>query len=201
MIQTVIFDLGKVLIPFDFNRGYQAMEKLCGIAACDIPARIATTDLVQRFETGLVSAEDFVEQLSRQLGMNIGYDRFCDLWSSIFLPEPLLPESMIEGLRRRHRVLLLSNTNAIHFEMIRDRYPILNHFDDFVLSYQVRAMKPSPAIFREAFVRARCRPEEIFFTDDIGAYVEAARKEGMDAVQFLSREQIEQEMRARGIAW
>ncbi len=201
MIKTVIFDLGKVLIPFDFNRGYQALENLCAYRAAEIPTRIAATNLVERFETGLISPEDFVEQLSTVLQLRIDYDRFCQIWSSIFLKETLVPESLLEGLRKRYRLLLLSNTNAIHFAMVRESYPLLRHFDDFVLSYEVKAMKPSPSIYREAIARAGCRAEECFYTDDIPAYVEAARREGIDAVQFQSRAQLEQELSARGISW
>lgn len=201
MIKTVIFDLGKVIIPFDFKRGYQGLEKVCGYPAAEIPRRLATTDLVQRFESGLVEPKDFVDELSRMLDLRVDYDQFCQIWSSIFLPDPLIPESLLEGLSKRYRLLLLSNTNAIHFGMLEQSYPLLRHFHHMVLSYRVRAMKPSPAIFREAIARAECRPEECFFTDDIAEYVAAAKREGMDAVQFESRAQIEQELLARGIRW
>lgn len=201
VIRTVIFDLGKVLIPFDFSRGYRALEKHCSYPAAEIPKRIAATDLVPRFETGLVEPQDFVAQLSRMLDLRITYQQFCEIWSSIFLPDPLIPESMLAGLGARYRLLLLSNTNAIHFGMIRESYPMLRHFDDFVLSYEVRAMKPAPAIYQEAIARAGCRPEECFFTDDIPAYVEGARKQGMDAVAFQSVAQLERELEARGIRW
>ena len=201
MIKTVIFDLGKVLIPFDFTRGYRGLEKLCGVPAAEIPRRLASTDLVHRFESGLVEPEDFVAELSRVLDLHVSYDQFCEIWSSIFLPDPLIPESLLAGIRQRFRLLLLSNTNAIHFEMLERTYPLLGQFHDKVLSYRVRAMKPSPAIYREAIARAACRPEECFFTDDIADYVAAAQREGMDAVQFESRAQIERELLARGIRW
>ena len=58
---------------------------------------------------------------------------------------------MLEGLRRRYHLVLVSNTNALHFEMIRETYAhLLRHFDDLVLSYEVRAMKPQPEIFQAA---------------------------------------------------
>ncbi|MGA2739999.1 MAG: HAD family phosphatase [Bryobacteraceae bacterium] len=201
MIKTVIFDLGKVLIPFDFSRGYQAMEQYCGYPAAEIPKRIATTDLVHRFETGLVEPRDFVEQLSRMLDLRVTYEQFCEMWSCIFLPDTLVPESLLAGIGARYRLLVLSNTNAIHFEMVRQSYPMLRHFHDLVLSYEVKAMKPSPAIYREAIARAQCRPEECFYTDDIPAYVEGARRAGIDAVQFESCAQLERELAARGIRW
>jgi putative hydrolase of the HAD superfamily len=201
MIRTLIFDLGKVIIPFDFSRGYRAMEGLCGLPAADIPRRIGTTDLVIRFETGLVAPEDFVRELSDLLGLRVGYDQFCEIWSSIFLPDTLIPEAMLEALARRYRLLLLSNTNAIHFGMIRERYPFVRHFHDLVLSHEVKAMKPSPLIYQEAIARAGCSAAECFFTDDIAAYVEGARKQGIDAEQFVSLEKLEKDLRARGVEW
>jgi len=201
VIKTVIFDLGRVLIPFDFSRGYRAMEQYCAYPAAEIPKRIAATDLVHRFETGLVEPHDFVAELTRELNLQIDYHRFCEIWSSIFLPETLVPESLVAGIGARYRMLVLSNTNAIHFDMVRQSYPIIRHFHDLVLSYEVKAMKPSPAIYREAIARAQCRPEECFFTDDIAAYVEGARREGIDAVQFQSCAQLERELTARGIRW
>lgn len=201
MIKTVIFDLGKTLIPFDFGRGYRAMEQLCGIPAADIPGRIATTGLVNRFEQGLVEPRDFVGQLSGILQMTIEYEVFCEIWSSVFMPDPLIPETLLDALHRRYRLLLLSNTNAIHYPMLVEKYPLLSRFDAAVLSYEVKALKPSPAIYRAAIEHAQCRPEECFYTDDIAAYVEGARRMGMQAAQFLSLEQIEREMRERGIGW
>lgn len=201
MIKTVIFDLGKVLIPFDFMRGYQGLEGVCNLSVAEIRRRIVSTDLVQRFETGLVEPADFVAQLSRMLDLHIGYDQFCQIWSSIFLPDPLIPESLLVGLSRRYRLLLLSNTNAIHFAMLERNYPLLRHFHDRILSHVVRAMKPSPAIYRAAIASAGCAPDEIFFTDDIADYVAAAKREGIDAVQFESSAQIERELRARGVQW
>jgi glucose-1-phosphatase len=200
-IKTVIFDLGKVLIPFDFSRGYLGMEKLCKYPAAEIRERIRATDLVYRFETGLVEPQDFVAQLSGLLDLRSSYAEFCEIWSSIFLPDPLIPESMLAGLKARYRLLLLSNTNAIHFEMVRQNYPMLRHFDDFVLSYEVRAMKPAPAIYQAAIERSLCTAQECFYTDDIPQFVEGARALGIDAVCFESRGQLERELALRGIEW
>jgi putative hydrolase of the HAD superfamily len=82
--------------------------------------------------------------------------------------------------------------------MVKEAYPLLRHFDDYVLSYEVGAAKPEAKIYQEAIARAQCDPEECFFTDDMAVNVEAARAHGMDAVQFLSAEQLERELRARG---
>ena len=201
MIKTIIFDLGGVIVPFDIKLGYARLAPLCGCATEEIPRKLRSTDLVTRFETGQLSSEQFVEELSGMLSMRITYDQFCGIWNCIFLPGTLVPESLLRGLSGRYRMLLLSNTNALHFSMVEAHYPLIRHFHHKVLSYEVGAVKPSPRIYEEAIAHAGCDPEECFFTDDVLPYVEGARRAGIDAVQFQSVPQLERELRARGIQW
>lgn len=200
MIKTLIFDLGNVIIPFDFGRAYARVEQLTGLDPATIRSRIGGSDLPERLECGRIAPEPFVEELSAVLGFPIGYAEFCELWSSIFFPETLLPESLFESLKGRFRLLVLSNTNPMHFGRIRESYPLVRHFDHYVLSYEVGALKPEPLIYREAIRHARCEPGECFFTDDIPAFVDGARREGIDAVQFKGFEQLREDLQARGIA-
>lgn len=72
MIKTILFDLGNVIVPFDFKRAYSRLAPLCGCAPADLPARMRrSTDLITRFETGSVPAEQFVEEFSAALGLQI----------------------------------------------------------------------------------------------------------------------------------
>jgi glucose-1-phosphatase len=196
--KAVILDLGRVLVYFDFAHAYRVFEGFCPCPAADMSKRLFTTDLVQRHETGRLEPRDFHARFSELLGLDLEYGRFCEIWGSIFT-HALLPESLLESLASRYRLILLSNTNPIHFETIRAKYPHLKHFHDLVLSYEVGAMKPDPAIYRAAIERAGCRPEECFYADDIPEFVEGGRRAGLDAVQFESREQLEEELRTRSI--
>jgi glucose-1-phosphatase len=199
VIKTVLFDLGNVIIPFDFKPAYARLAEHCSCKPEEIHSRIRATGLVAPFEKGEIAAEPFVRDLSAALGLNLSYREFCDWWSGIFLAEPLVPEALLEDLGSRVRLLALSNTNPIHFAMLQQAYPLLRHFDGYVLSYEVGAAKPEAKIYREAIARAQCGPEECFFTDDLAVNIEAAREHGMDAVQFLSADQLERELRARGL--
>lgn len=199
MIKALLFDLGNVLVAFDFKRGYRALESLSPYSAEEIPRRISHAALVHPYERGEISSPEFFRRLSEALELKIPYDRFCDLWSTIFLPEPVLPEELLAGLRRRYRTVLVSNTNEIHFQMIHRTYGVIRHFDARVLSYEVGAMKPDERIFEEAVRRASCRPEECFYTDDVMEFVDAGRSFGLDAVQFQGQEQLEEELRERGV--
>jgi FMN phosphatase YigB (HAD superfamily) len=200
MHKTIIFDLGKVLVPFDFKIGYRALEGACPHKAEEIPRRIAETGLVERLEKGLIEPQEFVRRLSEALELRLEYADFCRAWSSIFYGQ-LLADTFLESLAARYRMLLLSNTNVIHWEMIRENYPMIRHFHDRILSFEIHSMKPEAEIFQAAVERAGCLPEECFFTDDIADNVEAAKRAGLDAVQFQSAAQLEEEMARRGIRW
>jgi len=201
MVKTIIFDLGNVIVPFDFKRAYARIEGLSPFAAAEIPLRLRGTDLVQRFETGRVGAEGFVTEVSQILELKTTHEEFLEVFNCIFLPGALLPEALLIGLRERYRLLLLSNTNPIHFETIERAYPLLRHFHDRVLSYQVGARKPSARIYEEALLRAAWDAGECVFFDDVAAYVDGARAAGIDAVQFQSAGQVEEELRRRGVRW
>ena len=200
MHKAIVLDLGKVLIPFDFQRGYEALARACRYPAEEVRQRIKATGLVTPFETGLIEPDDFVKRLSNALQLSMDYTDFCRAWSSIFYGQ-LIPDDMVAALAARYRLLLLSNTNAIHFRMIQENYPVLRHFHGFVLSYEVRAMKPDARIYQAAIDLARCPAEECFFADDIEQNVAGAKAVGMDAVRFESLAQLEREFKSRGITW
>lgn len=199
MIRAVLFDLGRVLVPFDFTRGYEPLSRLSGLTHEEIRSRFLASGLVVALESGQIAPESFVASANRLLGLQLSYEEFAAIWSRIFLPETLVPETLVERVRSQRRTVLLSNTNAIHYSMLKERYSILRHFDGYCLSHEVGAMKPDPRIYQRAVELAQCRPEECFFTDDIAEYVEGARHAGIDAVQFQSAAQIAEELRARGI--
>ena len=200
-VRTVIFDLGNVIVPFDIGRGYAALRAHCRHSPAEIAGLVRATGFVPQLEAGQLSPQDFVHRFSETLGLDIGYERFCELWNGIFLPGEIVPDALLAGLHRRYRLLALSNTNAIHFAAVRRQYPILKHFDDCVLSFEVGAAKPDPRIYKVALDRAGCLPGECFFTDDVPSYVEAAQRLGMDAVRFESVPQLERDLAARGIEW
>ena len=195
MIKALIFDLGGVIVPLDFARGYATIASLCPYSAEEISRRIEQTGLMEPFEMGKVPPREFARKISQVLELRVSFEEFCEIWGSIFPPHTLIPESMLEALRGCCRLLLLSNTNAIHFPLARRKYALLRHFDDSVLSYELGVMKPSPEIYREAVARAGCRAGECFFTDDVAENVEAAKREGLNGAQFLSADQLREELR------
>ncbi|MCL4794616.1 MAG: HAD family phosphatase [Bryobacteraceae bacterium] len=201
MIETIIFDMGRVLIHFDFDRAYARMTGLSGLTTAEMRDRLRAAGVVHEYECGQIESRDFVKRVNEALGITLEFDEFREIWMSIFFEETLIPESFLEALRSRYRLVLLSNTNEMHYTMLEERFPILRHFDAYTLSYKVGAMKPERRIYADAVAKAGCAPARCFFTDDIPEYVEGARRFGIDAVQFQGFTALQAELRARGVAW
>lgn len=199
MIRALLFDMGNVLIPFDIHRGYGALAAHSGLPAAEVADRIRESGLYNLYESGQLETDEFLDRFSQLLGLRLSLAEFREVWNSIFLPETATSEELIRQLKERYRLVLLSNTNELHYGWLRERYPILDHFDDYTLSYEEKAMKPDERIYRAAVSKAGFAPAECFFTDDIERYVEAARGFGIDAETFTGEANLRRHLGTRGI--
>lgn len=199
MIRTVILDLGGVIVPLDFAASYAKLSAVSGMPLQQVESRIKATPLLVEYESGRLTSAEFREAFSKEFGFAAGEAEFADLWCSLFPDHAVIPPVWLSEIRRQKRLLLLSNTNEIHFERLLQQRPYLADFDHHIVSYKARAMKPDPAIYRAALEHAGCPAEECFFTDDVLKYVEGARAAGIDAEQFLSPEKLRNDLQARGI--
>ncbi|MGE0755973.1 MAG: HAD-IA family hydrolase, partial [Pirellulaceae bacterium] len=105
--------------------------------------------------------------------------------------------------RAGHRLGILSNTNEIHWRFVsQGRYTIIRDaFPVTALSYELRSMKPEPAIYQAAADLAGVAPGDIFYTDDRPENVAGALAAGFDAVQYESPVQLAADIRRRGVRW
>lgn len=200
-VKAVIFDLGRVIIPFNFDLGYRELHRLTGLDTADIRQRIGATGLVNQFEMGLIEPAPFVAGIAQALGITMSVEQFSVIWNSIFLKETLIPEKMLLRLKQRYRLLLLSNTNAIHFAGLEQDYPLLRHFHEHVLSFRVQSMKPDAFIYLHAAKLAGVPAAECLFIDDLPENVVGAQAVGMQALLFQGRMQLEQDFERLGVIY
>jgi putative hydrolase of the HAD superfamily len=200
MIKVICFDLGKVIVDFDYGAVIQEILKWTPVPASEVTGFLSSNSLINDYETGRISTADFYQRVCRGLELDVPLDTFKSLWVSMFLPVPLIAEPFLKTLKERYRLILLSNTNEIHFGFLEERFRILGHIEDRVLSYQVGCMKPEPRIYHIAVAKSGARPEEILFTDDREENIEAARQLGIQAIRFQSEQQLRREMDLLGLA-
>lgn len=190
MIKTFIFDLGKVIVPFDHEIGIKTLETRSGFAADEIRSHLFGAENINAYQTGKISSQAFFDSIKKTFNVEMEFADFGGIWNSSFSLEPIVGEEIIGKLTENYRLLVLSDTNELHFDFILENFPVLRHFDDYVLSYKAGYLKPSSEIFKIAVEKAASKPEECVFIDDIESNAEGAKKAGLRGIHFVSPEQL-----------
>jgi putative hydrolase of the HAD superfamily len=184
-LRAFIFDIGNVLLRFDFRL---ALQKL---AQDHDPAAEAILDMLEpvklAYEGGQITRADFQTQVREILSYTGSDAEFISAWEDIFTENEPMTE-VVRRLHGRYPLYLLSNTSDIHVDFIFRRYPVFGLFTDAVYSYKVRASKPERAIYETAVRQFGVNPAETLFIDDLLPNVEAARSVGLRAHHYHSSE-------------
>lgn len=197
MIDTVLLDLGNVLLFHDNELLRRRIGEWCGIPPHEVD-RCLGPDFWADLNVGRLRGEALRERACMALGVALSAADFHALFNCHFtVHEAVLP--LVEGLLGRVKVGLLSNTNSEHAAWFLPRLPLLRRFDAVLLSHEVGHAKPDPAFYLEGLRRLRAAPETTAFFDDIPAYVEAARALGIRAEQFTDAATFGRQLTALGL--
>ncbi len=198
-IDAVIFDLGGVLVHVDETRALERFAVRTGRTAPDVADYFRRTSHATEFSLGKLTRRRFYEVVAKDLNFDGGYEEFAQIWSEVFLPiEPMV--TLAESLKTRLPRVILSNTNALHMDYIVEHYPWINDFDAQVLSHEVGLLKPDPAIYELTLRRCGLQAPRAVFIDDLAANVEAARRVGLQGIQYQSADQVRAELTKLGLA-
>jgi FMN phosphatase YigB (HAD superfamily) len=195
----IYFDLGKVLIDFSFEQMCRQMGRAAGIEPGQVQAVLAA-GLQTDYETGRLDSRAAHEVFCRETGTRPDFEAFSLACNDIFAPIDSMLPVVAQLYQAGYRLGILSNTCEGHWNHCLRRYTTLREFFSvYALSFQIGAAKPSAAIFCNAAELAGCRPEEIFYTDDIPGHVAGARGAGLDAVVYTSTAELVTELRKREV--
>jgi len=198
-IKTFLFDLGNVLLFFSHERMCDQIGRLCGKSGQEIRELLIETEQHLIYERGEITEDEFHQWFQEATGSAIALPDLRRAAGDIFEEnESMFP--VLDQLKRRgYRLVLLSNTNASHIEFIRQKYNVLERFDELILSYEAGAVKPDSRIFAEAIRRIECAPHECFYSDDIPEYVERGRTFGLRAEVYTDTGSFLTHIRQLGI--
>lgn len=199
------FDLGNVLLSFSHERMCSQMAEVAGVSPelvrhALFEAKGSDRSVQWRFERGDLNVLAVYDHFCETLGVEPNRDELFAAGRDIF---EVIEESVaiIEQLAATgHRLGIMSNTNPLDWEFVTSgRYPFLNNaFEKYVLSFEVRAMKPEAAIYEHAAKLADAEPGQVFFTDDRQENVDGALAAGLDATLFTTPAKLRDDLKARG---
>lgn len=185
-IKTIIFDFGGVLVNLDKQACINAFKDL-GVK--DIEKYVneySQSGLLLDLEKGLISAQEFRETIKQMSSKEITDEQIDAAWKAFLLDIPNYKLSFIRELRKKFRVVLLSNTNIIHMNSAKEHYFSKNGFsiDDYFhrcyLSYEIGMVKPSREIFEFILQEERISGQECLFLDDGETNIQIASELGIN---------------------
>ena len=188
-IKGVIFDFGGVIHSFDFGMFFRSLGGWTDRTFGEMSSLVAGSGLPRKYELGEISSWEFYHGTANLCGLRVTEEEFVRAFVAIFTPiEPTI--CLIRSLSRSYRLGLLSNTNEWHFERHIRSVEIFSLFDAVTLSFQVRAMKPAEAIYRDMLEKIGFPPEECVFVDDLEENVVGARRMNLHAIHYTDHERL-----------
>jgi HAD superfamily hydrolase (TIGR01509 family) len=196
-IEAFIFDLFGVLISFDDNHVYERIAQHCPDPATlsAIQGLVSNEDLIR----GRMSLAELHAALVAAHGLTLSLEAFEGLWLLPYsAPEPGMGE-LVRGLAQRYRLVLLSNVDRYYWEMLYACHPELGHFDVRLLSWELGAAKPEPAVFARAVEAAGVPAPACLLIDDKAQNVAAAKRAGLQAYRYVGMADLCAELKALGV--
>jgi putative hydrolase of the HAD superfamily len=197
MKRTIFFDLGNVLVFFSHQKMITQVARYC-----NLDLELVETTMKRHgdlYARGDVDSQAVYKEFCKLSQKNLHFGTLMRAMGDIFQPNDPVIEIAIELKKNGHRLFLLSNTCDAHFTFASSQFPFLKHFDGYILSYQVGALKPEKKIYEKALEIAGCEKKDCFYTDDILDYIETARSLDIDAEQYKTPSDLIHHLNARNL--
>lgn len=197
-MKTIIFDFGNVVGFFDHGRTLDKLLPHSPLTKQAMFAAVYESELEDQIERGGLPVSVFLQSVHELWQLRCDVDFMAAAVSDIFWPNPEVCD-LIPQLARNHRILLGSNTNAIHSgQFITQFAEVFRHFDSLVLSHEIGTRKPDAEFFLHCHGLADARPEECVFVDDLVPNIEGARAIGFHGIVYRPQENLADQLRGLG---
>ena len=190
-LKAIIFDLGKVVFDLSFDRVYEHWAHSSGRHFEEIKGRFVFDAIYDKFEKNEISPKQFRELISQRLDIEISDEDFDNGWCSLYLDTYRGIEDLLISLKQKYSIVALTNTNAIHANVWREKYSdTLIHFEKIFTSHELAARKPEANIFETVLNYLNVKPDETLFLDDNLDNINGAKKLGISTILVTSYEQM-----------
>lgn len=192
---NIIFDYGNVLVRWSPEAVFKpyfnddAKYWFFWRHVCD-------DDFRNRIDAGEEMASVICERQKMYPEYAEAIELYSSRWEETLLGEMPGMEALIKELKadERYRVFGLTNWSMETFPQARKRFPILQLIDNYVVSGDVKLIKPDPRIFQLLLQRFDLKAEETVFIDDNPNNVAAAQNLGIHGIVFKGAEELRQQL-------
>jgi len=198
IIKTVFFDLGKVLVDFEWTKSVKAIAAQSGMREDEIIELVAHGKLATEFERGHISSQQFFETLKKVTEFRGTIDQLRISWSDIFVPVHR-HIALAQELSVHFPLGIISNTNEAHIRWIEKRFDFFKFFATKIFSFQTGYLKPQREIYEIALSGSGFKPAEALFIDDLELNVGGAAALGWKTVHLKGNTDLRQELKKLSI--
>jgi FMN phosphatase YigB (HAD superfamily) len=197
-VKTIIFDLGNVIAFFDHRRGLEKLRPFSPLSVEEMYASVYACDIEDRIERGSQVPTTYLLEVQRLWQLRCDVEYLGHVLGDVFWPNPETCD-LIPRLRERYRLVLGSNTNAVHARRFMKQFACtLKHFHHLVLSYEIGWRKPEADFYQTCLRYANAKPAECVFIDDLSANIEGARAFGFQAIHYQPNMGLAERLAALG---
>jgi putative hydrolase of the HAD superfamily len=194
-INAIIFDLGGVILDLDYWLTIDAFKKLGCKDFNSLYNQQKQNQLFDDFETGKISASKFRNQLQNQMNISLTDNEFDNAWNAMLIELPVKRIQLLQNLKRKYPIFLLSNTNEIHIKafqkIIASTIGYTTFKDCFKMVYyssDIGLRKPNSDCFEMVLTENDLTAEKTLFIDDSAQHINGAKAIGIQT-HLLKKEE------------
>jgi HAD superfamily hydrolase (TIGR01509 family) len=185
-IRNIIFDLGGVILNIDNKLTEEAFVKLGVKNFHEIFGHGHAASFVLEYEIGKITDEEFIAELRKISGLSVSDKEILDAWNRLLLDFPPERIQLLKELKKKFRIFLFSNTNALHVVELKQRHrdafdnsELDDYFEKAYYSQILGMRKPDTASFLKIIAENNLVPGETLFVDDALVNIEGANAAGL----------------------
>ena len=183
---VVLFDLGKVLVDFDWAIVAGRIAPHSRFSADQLLDGLRTSPLLPAYELGRLSSREFFEQVRDLIAYRGSINEFAAQFGDMFSEIPEMTALHARVRAAGFSTYIFSNTNDFAIRFVREHFPFFANFDGYFLSYELGVMKPESGIYERAEQVTGRTGESILYVDDHGPNVDAAKARGWRTVLHVT---------------
>lgn len=173
---ALLFDIGNVIVRFDFNVAARRFAALSEVSAEQVLGLLSP--FKNDLESGRISDDDFIEQSVALTGFRGTRGEFIHIWGDIFTENaPMV--ALVEELAGRHPLYLLSNTSGLHKDWLFAKFSVFKRFTGGIYSHEARCAKPDAPIYQAAIEAFGLEPARTLYVDDLAENIATGHQLGL----------------------
>lgn len=197
--EVVVFDLGKVLVDFDYSIAARKIAAQAERTAAQVQKLLDHSPLLFRFEHGHMTAREFFDAVRNEAMFRGSYEEFTAAFADIFSEMPRMIQLQAELRTKKIPTFIFSNTNELAIHHVRRNFPFFAHFEGYILSYEHGAMKPHARLYEVVESKTGRRGAEILYIDDRPENVAAGAMRGWQTILQETPEKTATAMKKLGL--